>query len=336
MSIYVDGGPDGKTPIQCWIIFPSTFNVSTPERHPLFFNIHGGPQLAALDAWSTRWNSLLFAEQGYIVAVPNFTGSDSFGEDFVKAIDEQWGGYPYRDLERCFEWIEARLTKKCDTSRAVAAGASYGGYMANWIAGQPLGKKFKAIVSHDGILDIRDLIGDDVSTENEVATMFGSRLWDPSESKTNKSDAIEEIKESWRRFNPIEYVHNWTTPMLFIHSDKDFRCPITSAWAGYRICKMKGIKTRILNFPDENHFVLNPENSIKWLNVIIGWCNEAVGIKDGIKLEPITSEPKWLGETKEGRIVDGQVLGPKTMTAENRAAAIMQLVRSNIGDYRDS
>ena len=299
-SIHVPGGPDGKTPVQCWIVKPSTYDSSASERYPLFLNMHGGPESALTDSWSTRWNPLFFAEQGYIVAVPNFTGSDSFGRDFVKGVEQQWGGHPYLDIERCFNWVE-KNEPRCDTSRAVAAGASFGGYMANWVAGQPLGKKFKAIVSHDGILDMTQaMLGDDVAEEYGTANVFGSKLWESSKQDPEN----EKGKEAWRRWNPVQYIHNWSTPMLFIHSDKDFRCQITDSWAGYNVCKLKGIQTRMLNFPDENHWVLGRENSLKWFKVIVGWCNHFVGIEDGIKLEPVASEPPWLGQTKAGRIVD--------------------------------
>ena len=301
-SIHVPGGPDGKTPVQCWIVKPSTYN-SASKRYPLFLLIHGGPELAMKDSWTTRWNALFFAEQGYIVAVPNFTGSDSFGRDFVKGVDRQWGGHPYHDIERCFNWIE-KNEPRCDISRAVAAGASYGGYMANWIAGQPLGKRFKAIVSHDGILDMTQaLLGADLVEADMLVTLSGSKLWEGSKQDPEN----EKGKEDWRRWSPVEYIHNWSTPMLFIHSDKDFRCQITDAWAGYNICKLKGIETRMLNYPDESHYVLGRENSLKWHKAVMGWCNHFAGIEDGIKLEPVASEPPWLGHTKAGRIVDALI-----------------------------
>lgn len=127
---------------------PSFFDEK--KKYPLALLIHGGPQSSWGDAWSTRWNPAVWAEQGYVVVAPNVTGSTGFGLDLTRGVDGDWGGRPYRDLENCFEYI-AKNMPFVDTDRAVAGGGSYGGYMTNWIQGMPLGRKFKALVSHDGI-----------------------------------------------------------------------------------------------------------------------------------------------------------------------------------------
>ncbi|RAL09114.1 alpha/beta hydrolase family protein [Aspergillus homomorphus CBS 101889] len=301
-SITFPGGPDGRTPVQCWILKPSNYDPTSAEKYPFFLFMHGGPNSAVKDAWTWRWNAALLAEQGYIVAIPNFTGSDSFGQDFVRGVSLQWGGHPYRDLERCFNWVEENLSSKCDTSRAVAAGASYGGYMALYLEGQPLAKKIKAIVCHDGVFDVvSELLGDDLAQKEELTRSFGSPYFTDAPSADRDPPAAKEL---WRRWNPAEYLTNWSTPLLVIHSDRDFRCPSTAGWAAYAVCRLKGIETRLLNFPDENHFVLGRENSLVWWNTVIAWCNKFVGITDGPTLEPARSEPRWLGEAKPGRVLD--------------------------------
>ncbi|RAH77838.1 alpha/beta-hydrolase [Aspergillus japonicus CBS 114.51] len=301
-SITYAGGPDGETPVQCWILKPSDYEPTSPTKHPLFILMHGGPSSAMKDAWTWRWNAALVAEQGYIVAIPNFTGSDSFGREFTRAVSRQWGGHPYHDIERCFSWVENNLSTKCDTDRAVAAGASYGGYMALWVAGQPLAQKLKAIVCHDGVFDVvAELLGDDLAQKQELTRSFGSPFFTDAPSADQDPPSAKEL---WRKWNPVEYLTNWSTPMLIIHSDKDFRCPSTAGWAAYAACRLKGIETRLLNFPDENHFVLGRENSLVWWNTVLAWCNKFVGISGGPKLEQARSEPRWLGESKTGRIVN--------------------------------
>ncbi|PYI03528.1 alpha/beta-hydrolase [Aspergillus sclerotiicarbonarius CBS 121057] len=305
-SITYPGGPDGQTPVQCWIIKPSWYNPTSPEKHPFFLFMHGGPHSASRDAWTWRWNAALLAEQGYIVAIPNFTGSDSFGRHFAQSVALQWGGHPYRDIERCFDWVEENLASKCDTYRAVAAGASYGGYMALWVAGQPLAKRLKALVCHDGVFDVTsELLSDDLAEKEELSRSFGSPYF--TSAPDSASDPAS-AKEVWRKWNPAEYLTNWSTPLLVIHSDRDFRCPSTAGWAAYAVCRLKGIETRMLNFPDENHFVLGKENSLVWWRTVIAWCNRFVGVTDGLVLEAPRNEPRWLGEVVEGRVVDVDVV----------------------------
>ncbi|CRK40789.1 hypothetical protein BN1708_016832, partial [Verticillium longisporum] len=133
--------------VQALVVKPSDFDEK--KKYPLAFLIHGGPQGAWNDNWSTRWNPAIFAEQGYIAVMPNPVGSTGYGQNHTDAIQSQWGGLPYVDLVKCFEHIEKKLDY-VDIDRAVALGASYGGYMINWIQGNELGRKFKALVCHDG------------------------------------------------------------------------------------------------------------------------------------------------------------------------------------------
>jgi dipeptidyl aminopeptidase/acylaminoacyl peptidase len=145
-EFYFEGA--GDYCVQAWLIKPSFFNPH--KTYPLALLIHGGPQDGWREAWSTRWNPAVWAEQGYVVVCPNITGSTGFGLEFTMGINGQWGGRPYEDLENCFEYIKKNMSF-VDTDNAIAAGGSYGGYMANWIQGNPFGRKFKAIVCHDGV-----------------------------------------------------------------------------------------------------------------------------------------------------------------------------------------
>lgn len=165
-----------------------------------------------------------------------------------------------------------------DTDRAIAAGGSFGGYMVNWIAGQPLAREFKTLICHDGIFSNYGMLSSDVPVALDED--MGSHLWDS--------------KKKWDKYDPAQFTHNWKTPMLFIHSDKDYRCPITEGLAPYNVCLMKGIPTRFLNFPDENHFVLQRENSLRWYKTVLGWANKYAGV-DGLTLEPPLTEPNKRG-----------------------------------------
>ena len=187
----------------------------------------------------------------------------------------EWGGRPYRDIVKCFEYVEETMPF-VNSDRAILAGGSYGGYMANWIAGQPLGLRFKTLISHDGVFSPYGMLASDMP--QALKGEFGGDPWDSKSAL-----------EAWDRYNPSLFTKNWKTPMLIIHSDQDFRCPITEGLSAYHVCRMKGIPSRFLNFPDENHFVLKRENSLKWYKTVLGWANKYTGV-DGVKLEPPVSE----------------------------------------------
>lgn len=272
-EIEFNGAGDYK--VQAFVVKPSKFDAS--KKYPLAFMIHGGPQSDWKLAWSTRWNPAIFAEQGYVVVLPNPTGSTGFGEAFCNGVLADWGGRPYNDLVKCFDHIETSMPY-VDTSRAVALGASYGGYMVNWIAGQPFAKKFKAMVCHDGIFANYNMMASDLVGGPDRD--HGAHLW------------VD--KTTWDRFDPAQHTDEWTTPMLIVHSDKDYRCPVTEGWAAYAVCQGKGIESRYLNFPDETHFVLKPENSLRWHKTVLGWINRFTGVEGGVELEPPLTEP-WEG-----------------------------------------
>ncbi|KAL9055465.1 MAG: hypothetical protein Q9162_003563, partial [Coniocarpon cinnabarinum] len=226
--------------VQYWEFRPSHFD---PEKqYPLALLIHGGPQGSWSNSWSTRWNPAVFAEQGYVVVCPNITGSTGFGQAFTDSIQGSWGGRPYQDLEAVLDHLGHSI-RYIDTDRAVALGASYGGFMANWIQGQPLGRRFKALVTHDGVF----------STTNEIATdevYFTNHEFcgpfDPSSPSSLKS---------WREYSPALHIDKWATPHLIIHSEKDYRLTIADGMAAFNALQQKGVESEFLTFPDENHFV---------------------------------------------------------------------------------
>ncbi|OTB08818.1 hypothetical protein M426DRAFT_316843 [Hypoxylon sp. CI-4A] len=252
-------GAGGDYDAHALVVKPSGFDPE--KKYPLAFLIHGGPQGAWGHSWSTRWNPAVFAEQGYVAVMPNPTGSTGYGQAFTDGIAGDWGGRPYNDLVNAFEYIADNLPY-VDTNNAVALGASYGGYMINWIQGHPLGRKFKALVCHDGIF----------STLNNWATEelffplhdFGSAPW--------------EDRDGYARWDPSAFVADWATPQLIIHSELDYRLPISEGLAAFNALQTRGVPSRILIFPDENHWVLKPENSLVWHKEVISWINKWTGL----------------------------------------------------------
>ncbi|KAI0856177.1 prolyl oligopeptidase [Xylaria cubensis] len=241
------------------VMKPSNFDPA--KKYPLAFLIHGGPQGAWGDSWSTRWNPAIFAEQGYVAVMPNPTGSTGYGQQYIDDIALDWGGRPYNDLVNCFEHIAEHLPY-VDTDNAVALGASYGGFMINWIQGHPLGRKFKALVCHDGIFNT---LGD-WATEELFFVMhdMGGTPW--------------ENRDLYEKWDPAAFVGEWATPQLIIHNELDYRLPISEGLAAFNALQTRGVPSRFLMFPDENHWVLKPENSLVWHKEVLGWINKYTGL----------------------------------------------------------
>lgn len=252
-------------PIHAWMIKPSHFRED--KKYPLAYLIHGGPQSAWMDQWSTRWNGATFAEQGYVVVMPNPTGSTSYGQDFTDAIQTQWGGRPYEDIVAGFEYISQNIPF-VDTSRAVAAGASFGGYMMNWIQGQPLGRKFKALACHDGIFNT---VGASLASEEMYFPIhdLGGPPW--------------EERELWEKWDPSRFIENWATPELVIHNELDYRLTMAEGLGAFNVLQMRGVDSQLLVFPDENHFVLQPENSLVWHHTVFNWLNKYAGLPPALR-----------------------------------------------------
>lgn len=251
----------GDYDVHALVIKPSTFDSS--KKYPLAFFIHGGPQGAWGDSWSTRWNPAIFAEQGYVVVAVNPTGSTGYGMALQNGIKGDWGGKPYEDLVKAFDYIEENL-EYVDTERAVALGASYGGYMINWIQGHPLGRKFKALVCHDGVF----------STLNQWST---EELFFPIH---DFNGTFYENREAYEKWDPARFVSEWATPELIIHSELDYRLPVTEGLAAFNVLQAKKVPSKLLVYPDENHWVLKVENSLVWHKEVLGWVNKYSGIEE--------------------------------------------------------
>jgi dipeptidyl aminopeptidase/acylaminoacyl peptidase len=253
-------GAAKDTSVHAWVVKPSNFSSS--KTYPLAYLIHGGPQGAWVDGWSTRWNPAVFAEQGYVVICPNPTGSTSYGQDFVDAIRGQWGGLPYEDIVLGFEYIKKHL-KYVDTDRAVALGASYGGYMMNWVQGHPLGREFKALVTHDGVFSMS-------------GQMASEELYFPFHDLTGR---LWDKPEEWAKWDPSRFTEHWDTPHLVIHSELDYRLTISEGLAAFNVLQSRGVESQFLTFPDENHWVLKHENGLMWHEVVLDWINAHVGLE---------------------------------------------------------
>lgn len=223
---------------------------------PAILYIHGGPQGSFNDVWSSRWNARAVASQGYAVISVDFHGSAGYGQDFMDAINQDWGGKPLIDLQK---GLEAALVMdpQIDGTRTCAMGASYGGYMINWIAGN-WPDRFDCLVQHDGLFDMRSFY---YSTEE---------LWFP---RWDFGGSYAEQSEVYERWNPVNHVDKWKTPMLVITGEKDFRVPYTQGLQSFTALQERDIPSQLLVFPDENHWVLGAKNSLQWHDTVFAWLD---------------------------------------------------------------
>ena len=227
---------------------------------PIAFIVHGGPQGSFGNAWSYRWNPRLFASPGYGVVSVDFHGSTGYGQAFTDSISRDWGGKPLEDLQKGLAFATA-TDPQLDANNACALGASYGGYMMYWIAGQ-WPERFDCLVTHNGLFDLRAFA---YSTEE----LWFSE-WDLGGAPWQAPAAIE-------RWNPVNHVARWRTPNLVIISDKDYRVPYTQGLGAFTALQRRGIPSRLLRFPDENHWVLKPQNSIQWYDEVFRWLGQWTG-----------------------------------------------------------
>ncbi|KAH0443844.1 oligopeptidase family protein [Colletotrichum camelliae] len=252
--------------VHSFIIKPSNFDET--KKYPWILLPHGGPVSSWLDSWSTRWNMALWAQQGYVLIAPNIAGSTGYGVDFTARIYRQWGGAPYQDLVNLMEYLKP--LPYLDHSRAIVAGASYGGYMVSWMFGQEMIKKFACAIWHDGIFNLP------VSMLQSDATGGGPEfggapfLWSNGEEMEKWNPARPELLRNWKH----------APPTLIIHSEKDYRCPITEGLAAFNTLQAQGVKSRFLTFSDECHWVLNPENSMVWHQTVFEWMEKHIGGKE--------------------------------------------------------
>ena len=237
-------------PVQCWEIRPPGFNAN--KKYPLLLVMHGGPEGDWHNSFHYRWNAQLFAAPGYVVIMPNFHGSTGFGLKFMDAIKGQWGGAPYEDQMKAVD--EALKWPYLDTTRIAAAGASYGGYMANWVAGHT--DRFRTIVNHDGLYDLVTALYS-ADFPGGVDKEFHGAPW------TNQQAIIEQA--------PSTYAKNFRTPMLIIHGEKDYRVDPSNGFAMFQVLQAMKIPSKLLYFPDENHWVLKPANNVLWYHTVLNW-----------------------------------------------------------------
>ena len=223
------------------------------DKLPMAFLVHGGPQGSFGNGWSTRWNPKVIAAQGYGVVTVDFHGSVGYGQDFTDSINQDWGGKPFEDLKLGYE-AALQTDSQIDGTRSCALGASYGGYMMNWISGQ-WPDQFDCIVNHAGVFDFRSMA---LSTEE-----LWFDQWDHGGPWTTRPNP-----EKW---NPVNHIAKWKTPTLVIHGEKDFRIPYTQSLMAFTALQENNVPSKLLIFPDENHWILKGKNSIQWHNTVFDW-----------------------------------------------------------------
>jgi dipeptidyl aminopeptidase/acylaminoacyl peptidase len=247
-------GANGES-VYAWVVKPVDFDPS--KKYPVAMLIHGGPQGSFGDQFHYRWNPQTYAGRGYVALMIDFHGSTGYGQAFTDAIRGDWGGKPLEDLKL---GLAAALEKHpwMDGERVAALGGSYGGYMVNWIAGQ-MPDRFRALVAHAGNLDER------------FAYFATEELWFP---EWEHGGTPWENPEGFTKHNPIDYVQHWKTPTLVIHGAKDFRVVETGGFATFTALQRRGIPSKLLYFPDENHWILKPANSILWHDTVNDWLDQ--------------------------------------------------------------
>jgi len=246
-------GAGGDT-VYGWIVRPADFDPA--RKYPVAFLIHGGPQGSFGNDFHYRWNPQAYAGAGYAAVMVDFHGSTGYGQAFTDAIRGDWGGKPYEDLMKGLDHALGRYSF-LDPEGVCALGASYGGYMVNWIAGQT--DRFRCLVSHDGNIDER------------TAYLMTEELWFP---EWEHGGVLWENPEGFAKHDPIDHIKSWKTPMLVVHGLKDYRVVDTQGLATFAALQRRGVPSKLLVFPDESHWVLKPQNSKLWHETVIGWLDQ--------------------------------------------------------------
>ncbi len=250
-SFWFKGAKGDK--VQGFLVKPP--NLDPNKKYPVKFLIHGGPEGAWGDDWSYRWNPELFAANGYVVIMINFHGSTGYGQKFVDAINGDWGGAPFEDLIKGLDYAE-RTYPFIDKDRECALGASYGGYMANWVLGHT--DRFKCIVSHDGMFNAESAWG---TTEE---------LWFNNWEFKGTPYTNPEMYEKW---SPRNAAKNFKTPTLVIHGQLDYRLDVSEGFQLFTTLQTMGVPSKMLYFPDEGHWVLKPQNAQLWYKTVNDWVD---------------------------------------------------------------
>ena len=257
--------------IQGWLVYPPGYDRN--KKYPLIELMHGGPHTMNRDSWSYRWNTQLFAAPGYVVTWVNRHGSTGFSEAFCRSILNQWGDMPFEDIMKGADFLLKKLPN-LDPERMAAAGASYGGYMAAWVLGHT--DRFKAIIDHAGVNSSYAQYASDVP--HGFPEVMGGKPW------TNV--------EGLQKENPMFYARNFKTPTLITHGELDYRVPYGNGLELYGVLQAMGVPSRLVVFPDENHWVLKPQNAIYWHWEMQSWLSRHIGGK------PVIEKPVFDAEAK--------------------------------------
>jgi len=245
-------GAEGAT-IQAFIIKPPHFDPG--KKYPALVLVHGGPQSAFIDSWYTNWNAQVFASAGYVIFIPNFHGSDGFGQDFVNAISRDWGGRCYEDIMKGVDYLVS--LPFVDPDRIGAAGASYGGYMIDWIEGHT--DRFACLISMAGPYNLTSEYG---TTEE---------LWFPEWEFGGTPYENPELYEKW---SPHRFARNFRTPCMVLVGELDYRVPFSEGLQMFTALQRQGVPSRLVYFPDEGHWILKPQNLRFYYEQFIGWMDK--------------------------------------------------------------
>ena len=244
--------------IHCWVIHPPDFDPDSGRQWPMILFCQGGPQSQIGQAFSYRWNFHLMAARGYVVVAPNRRGLPGFGRQWNDQISRDWGGQAMRDLLSAADNVANE--SYIDRKRLAAVGASFGGYSVYWLMGNHAGR-FCTMIAHCGVFNLESMYG---STEELffVDWDLGGPYW-----------SSEAVARDYQRFSPNRFVQRWSTPLLVIHGEKDFRVPVSQGMEAFTAAQVQGVPSRFLYFPDEGHWVLRPQNSVLWQRVFFDWLD---------------------------------------------------------------
>ena len=262
-----------NTKVEGFIIRPPNFDPA--KKYPLKFVMHGGPQTALGDSWSYRWNMELLAADGYVVVAINRRGSTGYGQKFVEEVSGDWGGKAYIDLMKGLDYAETKYPF-IDKSRECALGASYGGFMANWVLTHT--DRFKCIVTHDGVYNPQSAFGtteEDWFNEWEFRPLAANGLVEQGKP-AHPWDFYDKpaSEDPFRKWSPMLYIKNAKTPTLVIHSQRDYRLDVSEGLQLFDSLQMLGVPSKMLYFENEGHWVLKPRDSQLWYETVNDWCDK--------------------------------------------------------------
>ncbi|KAI0103629.1 prolyl oligopeptidase [Nemania sp. FL0031] len=271
-EMYFEGS--GNYVVHAWVVRPRHFQEG--KKFPLAILVHDGAPISSwLNTWNMKWNAAVWAEQGYVVVLPNITGSTGYGQDVATAIHDDWSGRPYNDLVNCI--YSLRNMPGVDVDNAVIAGAGYGGYLMNWIQGHPLSRRFKAMVCHAGIFNTQS-----------IALQSNALKFNGDAGGLPISEASAGTIENCNPARP-DLVQNWKTPMLVIHNERDFATPVSESLGTYNNLQSLGVPSKFLTFTDEGHDIVKEGNLLVWHREVFAWINRFISITTEETVDHTTS-----------------------------------------------